>query len=68
MATFTPMEPYLELKLTGDGKGHILVEGKAQDPLSGHYGTYVAFRLGLDQTELPAIASALRAADPSDST
>jgi hypothetical protein len=61
-AQFTPMEPYLELKFTGNGKGHILVEGKAQDSLSD--GTHLAFKLELDQTELLAIADALRAADP----
>ena len=61
-AQFAPMEPYLELKLTGDGKGLIVVEGRAQDLMSA--GTYLAFRLELDQTELPTIAGALTAVDP----
>ena len=59
-AQFTPMEPCLELKLTGR-QGHILVEGKAQDRFLD--GNYVAFRLVLGQTELPVIANALRMAD-----
>jgi hypothetical protein len=62
-ARLKPMEPYLELELVGDGKGHVIVRGRAQDSLSSD-GTFVAFELGLDQTELPSIASALRLADP----
>ncbi|MCE5308023.1 MAG: hypothetical protein LLG20_10305 [Acidobacteriales bacterium] len=61
-AQFTPMEPYLELKFTGNGRGLISVEGKAQDLLSEDI--YLRFKLELDQTDLPAIASALKAADP----
>ncbi len=60
-AQFTPIEPHLELKLSGDGRGHFNLEGKADDTL--WQGNYLCFRLELDQTELPAIASALRHAD-----
>jgi len=59
------MEPCLELKLTGR-QGHILVEGKAQDRFLD--GNYVAFRLVLDQTELPVIANALKWQTRIDST
>jgi hypothetical protein len=62
VAQLTPMEPHLELRFTGDGKGHVLVEGKAQQQLFA--GTSLEFRMELDQTELPAIANALRTADP----
>jgi hypothetical protein len=31
---FSPMEPYLSLMVKGDGRGHVHVEGKAQDRLS----------------------------------
>src|SRR5216684_6839774 len=57
VAQLTPIERHLELRFTGDGKGHILVEGKAQHRLSA--GTYLKFTMELDQTELPAIANAL---------
>ena len=62
-ARLKPMEPYLHLELVGDGNGHVIVQGRAQSPLSSD-GTFVAFELGLDQTELLAIAKALRSADP----
>ena len=61
VALLRPIEPYLELKLTGDGIGHVLVEGKAQDRLS--VGTSLLFQFEVDQTELPAIISELRSAD-----
>lgn len=59
---FVPMEPYLELNFSGNGRGLIVVEGKAQDLLS--QDTFLSFRLELDQTELPPIANALRTSDP----
>jgi hypothetical protein len=61
-AELQPIEPFLELKLAGDGRGHIFVKGKAQNSLSDE--TYLVFRFELDQTELPAIVTALRAANP----
>jgi hypothetical protein len=57
-----PLEPYIEVRLSGNGKGRIVLEGKARDLLSS--GTYLVFELEMDQTELPAIAISLRAADP----
>jgi hypothetical protein len=59
---FRPMEPYLELQLIGDGKGHIVVEGKAGDLASD--GNHISFRFDVDQSELPAIVLACRSADP----
>jgi len=56
-AKLAPIEPNLELKLTGDGKGHITVAGKAVAQF--HTGTYLIFNFSLDQTQLPAIAAAL---------
>ena len=62
VAELSPIEPYLSLKRTGDGKGHVLVEGKARDGLS--YSTYLAFRFEIDQTDLSAIVRGMQAADP----
>lgn len=56
-ATLIPLEPNLELKLTGDGKGHIAVAGKAV--AEWQTGTHLIFSFSLDQTQLPAIAAAL---------
>ena len=61
-AEFSPMEGFIELKFMGDGRGHITVTGIARDDWVGQ--NYLAFEIGLDQTELPDIATALRAADP----
>jgi hypothetical protein len=61
-AKLIPMEPNLELEMTGDGKGHIIVKGKAIAEFGT--GTYLVFRLELDQTELPTIVKSLSAADP----
>jgi hypothetical protein len=61
-ANLDPLEPNLTLKMTGDGKGHIIVEGRAEPTF--YSGTFLAFQFDLDQTELPPIAAALIAADP----
>jgi hypothetical protein len=61
IAELVPMEPYLELKLRGNGRGLITVDGKAQD-VSQHSRLF--FGLQLDQTDLPAISASLTAADP----
>ena len=61
-ATLEPWEPNLRLKMTGDGKGHINVEGKAEPEFNA--ATYLVFQIALDQTELPSIAAELTAADP----
>jgi hypothetical protein len=60
-AILAPMEPNLELSFTGDGKGHVEVKGTARNNF--HTGTKLSFRLDLDQTYLPAIATALADAD-----
>jgi hypothetical protein len=61
-AELQPLEPNLILTLTGDGKGHIAVEGEA----TNHFerGTTLHFRFDIDQTFLPRIAEALTGADP----
>ncbi|HVW08047.1 MAG TPA: hypothetical protein VHC90_05665 [Bryobacteraceae bacterium] len=56
---FTPMEPYLEMKFTGNGRGSITVDGIARDDEN-----HLTFRLELDQTELPQIIKSLELADP----
>jgi hypothetical protein len=60
-AKLIPMEPNLELEMAGDGKGHVIVKGKACAEFGT--GTYLVFRLELDQTELPTIVKSLSAAD-----
>jgi len=54
-------EPYFEIRLKGDGRGHVLVEGKARHEFSAN--TCLAFQFEIDQTELPAILKELRKAD-----
>lgn len=61
-AQFSPMEPCLELRFTGNGRGLILVEGKAEDLFLQN--ACLSFTLELAQTELPALSNALKAADP----
>lgn len=56
-AGLIPIEPNLELKLTGDGKGHIAVTGRAVAEF--RTSTYLIFEFSLDQTQLPVIAAAL---------
>ena len=61
-ADLQPLEPNLILTLSGDGKGHVAVEGEA----TNHFerGTTLRFRFDIDQTFLPRIAEALSDADP----
>jgi hypothetical protein len=61
-AVLEPLEPHLTLRLTGDSKGHIEVEGRAEDELQS--GTYLVFHFSLDQTDLASVGSALIAVDP----
>jgi len=56
-ARLQPVEANLQLELTGDGKGHIAVAGRAMPEFS-HSG-HLAFAFELDQTQLPPIAAAL---------
>lgn len=62
IAELDPLEPNLRLKMIGDGKGHIKVEGRAEPEF--YTGTYLVFTVSLDQTDLPAIIASLMAADP----
>jgi hypothetical protein len=48
--------------MLGDGKGHITVNGTAQNHF--HLGTKLVFRFEIDQTYLDEIAEALSDADP----
>jgi hypothetical protein len=52
-AVFSTYEGQLELALVGDGLGHISVNGEAMD-FAGT-GNKLVFRLGIDQTQLPAL-------------
>jgi len=60
-AELVPMEPNLSLRFSGNGRGLIAVEGTAQDISQN---SSLSFKLELDQTELPLIATSLRVADP----
>jgi hypothetical protein len=60
-ATLQPIEPHLTLSFAGDGKGHIEVVGTAQNHFAS--GTELSFSLEADQTYLPGIAKAPRAAE-----
>jgi hypothetical protein len=58
-AAFKPLEPWLRLTLTGDGKGHIELTGDAIDRVGTGNQLRFAFR-DLDQTFLPALIDQLR--------
>jgi hypothetical protein len=62
IARLKPLEPNITLTLTGDGKGHITVEGVAQNDFAN--GTQLTFRFTIDQTYLKGIADSLSHADP----
>lgn len=62
IAKLKPLEPNITLTLTGDGKGHITVEGFAQNNFAS--GTELTFRFMIDQTYLKGIADSLSRADP----
>jgi hypothetical protein len=62
-AQLQPLEPNISLTLAGDGKGHIAVDGSAQNSFGS--GTRLVFRFTIDQTYLKEIADSLSEADPS---
>jgi len=62
IAELQPLEPNLVLSFAGDGKGHIAVDGAAQNRF--HLGTKLVFHFDIDQTYLNQIAEALIEADP----
>jgi hypothetical protein len=58
-AVFHPMEPWLQLTLTGDAKGHIELAGEATDHVG--WGNRLIFNfLELDQSFLPPLVAQLR--------
>ncbi|WP_237132373.1 hypothetical protein [Pseudohongiella sp. O18] len=59
-ACFTSYESQLELELTCDRLGHVLLRGEATDEAGT--GNTLRFRLDLDQSDMPAIISSLGAA------
>lgn len=56
-ATFTTMEGQLAVSLTGDGKGHVHVQGTAVDEPGT--GNQLEFGFDIDQTYLPQILQCL---------
>ena len=60
-AELNPLEPNLRLALTGDGKGHVRVDGTAR--IHFDTGTRLDFSFEIDQTFLADIAQALSDAD-----
>ena len=56
-ATLHPVESYLKLTLTGNGRGGIAVEGYAQSDYVNDTKLY--FQFSIDQTFLPRIADGL---------
>jgi hypothetical protein len=61
-ATLEPLEPNIRLTFIGDGKGHVAVQGIAQNNFAS--GTELRFDLTIDQTYLEEIADSLSQADP----
>jgi hypothetical protein len=60
-ARLRPIEAGLALMLTGDGKGHVTVDGVARTDSARE--TQLRFRIDIDQTYLRGIAGALQLAD-----
>lgn len=58
-ATLDPTEPHLKLKLTGDGRGVVEVDGVAQSQFE--VDTRLSFHFVIDQTFLPRILDGIRA-------
>ena len=56
-ATFDPLEPWVLVRLVGDGRGHVEAKCTATDRLG--MGSELRFTLELDQTMLPAILADL---------
>jgi hypothetical protein len=56
-ARLQPSEPYLQLTFTGNGRGQIKVEGRAQTRFEVR--TYLSSEFLIDQTFLPKIANGL---------
>jgi hypothetical protein len=56
-ASFSTMEGQIAFSLTGDGKGHVRVQGEAVDMVGGD--NRLQFSLDIDQTYLPAVCRSL---------
>jgi hypothetical protein len=59
---FKPLESYIKLHFSGDGQGHIHIQGEAYSQSS--IDTQLSFSFDIDQTYLKGIMDALLAADP----
>jgi hypothetical protein len=57
-AEFVTMEDWLWLRLEGDGRGHVHVQGRATDQPG--VGDTLSFAFDIDQTDLGPLASELR--------
>lgn len=57
-ATFSTMEGQIAVSLTGDGKGHVRVQGEAVDTVG--IGNRLHFGFETDQTRLPEISRSLQ--------
>ncbi len=58
-AVFNTLEDQLSIRLSGDGIGHIHVEGYIKDEVGVGYNKLV-YELSIDQTELKTVANQLR--------
>jgi hypothetical protein len=61
-AQLQPHEPNITLELTGDGKGHVSVQGRLQNQFERRNTLSCDFEI--DQTYLAGIARSLHDADP----
>lgn len=61
-ASLNPIEPNIVMTLTGDGKGHVKVEGVARNRFETRNS--LAFDFEIDQTFLVGLAEGLEKADP----
>lgn len=61
-AILDPIEGHIKLTFEGNGKGHITVNGAAQQTVAG--STRLAFEFEIDQTYLPQIVNAFTNAIP----
>ena len=59
---FRPMESRIELRFSGDGKGHVSVQGRA----ASEPDVSLTIKFDMDQTFLKQIAADLLAADPGE--
>jgi len=58
----TSIEQALAMTFKGDGRGHVWLEGVAQE--RSYNGPKLIFQFNMDQTALPEIINALEALDP----